>query len=359
MITLSPGSLCDVCAEEYGPHNYPHCIPCGHVLCLSCCNHIIQKSAPKLTPSCPFCREHFTSDTVRLIRIDFSPSSSGWSTPRHVSTAAAHGIVDDTGDDDDMLSASLNKRAEAKRLEHKVARVAAKKCSVEEVTALHKELQDFLAKDSRSQVSLTTSLYLSSALLRAILMNHLAHSEATKAARNVELNLKDQLDEVETAKTKLDSEMRRYRSQYSQLAQECSSLRTELARFKVSLHLSPPRPSTTMPSVSPTSTPLPRSRATSPISPTQFSSTLHSPMASRLSSTTASASSHHRSASVAPTVGYRSATPSVRSKTPGIGLLRSESTRPSTPQKSRTLSMSSPISPKIINRSSSNESSDE
>ena len=29
MITLSPGSLCDVCAEEYGPHNYPHCIPCG------------------------------------------------------------------------------------------------------------------------------------------------------------------------------------------------------------------------------------------------------------------------------------------------------------------------------------------
>ena len=29
MIALSPGSLCDVCAEEYGPHNYPHSIPCG------------------------------------------------------------------------------------------------------------------------------------------------------------------------------------------------------------------------------------------------------------------------------------------------------------------------------------------
>ena len=29
MITLSPGSLCDVCAEEYGPHNLPHSIPCG------------------------------------------------------------------------------------------------------------------------------------------------------------------------------------------------------------------------------------------------------------------------------------------------------------------------------------------
>lgn len=29
MITLNPGSLCDVCAEEYGPHNHPHSIPCG------------------------------------------------------------------------------------------------------------------------------------------------------------------------------------------------------------------------------------------------------------------------------------------------------------------------------------------
>lgn len=29
MITLNTGSLCDVCAEEYGPHNYPHSIPCG------------------------------------------------------------------------------------------------------------------------------------------------------------------------------------------------------------------------------------------------------------------------------------------------------------------------------------------
>lgn len=29
MISLNPGSLCDVCAEEYGPHNYPHSIPCG------------------------------------------------------------------------------------------------------------------------------------------------------------------------------------------------------------------------------------------------------------------------------------------------------------------------------------------
>ena len=29
MLTLNPGSSCDVCAEEYGPHCLPHSIPCG------------------------------------------------------------------------------------------------------------------------------------------------------------------------------------------------------------------------------------------------------------------------------------------------------------------------------------------
>lgn len=38
-------------------------------------------------------------------------------------------------------------RAEIRHLERKVARVAAKKCSVEEVSSLHKELQDWLASD--------------------------------------------------------------------------------------------------------------------------------------------------------------------------------------------------------------------
>lgn len=176
MITLSPGSLCDVCAEEYGPRNYPHSIRCGqyqppvhissypslcffillgHVLCSGCCNNIIQKTSPKLAPACPFCREHFTSDDIRLIRIDFSASSSGWSTPRQC-VVGVHAIVDDTGDDD-FLTSHLNAKADVKRLESKVAKVAAKKCSVEEVTALHKELQSWLQSDTSTMDKVRTT----------------------------------------------------------------------------------------------------------------------------------------------------------------------------------------------------------
>ena len=29
MLSLNPGCICDVCAEEYGPRNLPHSISCG------------------------------------------------------------------------------------------------------------------------------------------------------------------------------------------------------------------------------------------------------------------------------------------------------------------------------------------
>ena len=115
------------------------------MLCLNCCNNIIKKTPPRLTPACPFCRVQFASDNVRLIRIDYG---SGWSTPKRT-TIEAHTLPNfDVGEDDVLLlnpgSLKTKTRAEARRLESKVAQVAAKKCSVEEVTTLHKELQDWL-----------------------------------------------------------------------------------------------------------------------------------------------------------------------------------------------------------------------
>ena len=135
-----------------GPRRWKisHCRPRpppGHVLCLNCCNNIVKKTPARLAPACPFCRVSFTSDSPRLIRIDFG---SAWSSPKRT-TIEAHDI--DVGEDDVLLlnPGSLKTRAEARRLESKVAQVAAKKCSVEEVTTLHKELQDWLNSDKMDE----------------------------------------------------------------------------------------------------------------------------------------------------------------------------------------------------------------
>ena len=136
--------------------------PLGHVLCSSCCHKIVEKTLPRLQPVCPFCRDHFTSDDVRLIRIDFS--ASGWTASRRRGgLTEALDIADrSTARREDrfpLVEPSFSRtRAEARRLEDKVAKVAAKKCSVEEVSTLHNELQDWLTHDEKPHDQVIFSL---------------------------------------------------------------------------------------------------------------------------------------------------------------------------------------------------------
>ncbi|KAI0002487.1 hypothetical protein BJV74DRAFT_602398 [Russula compacta] len=213
MLTLEPGSLCDVCADEFGPRNLPHCIPCGHVLCLSCCNKILEKTSSRLSPVCPFCREQFTRGTVRLIRIDFNGPSSGWSTPRRSPNSPRPPLIEDDFPNDLLLKASAPafpdpgeaRTREGRVLESKVARVASKKCSVEEVTALQQEVDRWLTEVTVADAS--SALYLSSLLLKAILANHVAFSDASKAAKHAEASLKLKVEELELEKGRLEVEL--------------------------------------------------------------------------------------------------------------------------------------------------------
>lgn len=51
-----------------------------------------------------------------------------------------------------LMSGNAKGRIEVRRMEEKVARVAAKKCSVEEITALYKELEEWLLTEKDDQV---------------------------------------------------------------------------------------------------------------------------------------------------------------------------------------------------------------
>lgn len=104
-------------------------------------------------------------DAVRLIRTDFS--TSGWSTPRRLPPTVESNLGDSASAlwarrEERLLLADggcSRAREEARRLEDKVAKVAQKKCSVEEVSSLHKELEEWLnaAVKSGEQVRLPYS----------------------------------------------------------------------------------------------------------------------------------------------------------------------------------------------------------
>jgi len=362
MLTLEPGSLCDVCADEFGPHNLPHCIPCGHVLCLNCCNTILEKTSSRLSPVCPFCREQFTRGTVRLIRFDFNGSNSGSSTPRRSPTSPRPPLIEDDFPNDLLLKASAPvfpdpgeaRAREARRLESKVARVASKKCSVEEVTALQREVERWLTEVTAAEAS--SALFLSSLLLKAILTNHHAFSDASKVAKNAEASLKLKADELELEKGRLEVELHKQKVQYNQKVQECQSLRTELSRFAttpaVSTASSAASAHAGLSSMSRSSASPPSSRVASPTSPSpSYIPNIASPLSRLGLSRSASVAPPTRSASVAPTspsrsgstIPGRSSTPGIphRSATPAVPSFRSSTpASPSPVRKSRTMSIS-------------------
>ncbi|PPQ66923.1 hypothetical protein CVT26_010012 [Gymnopilus dilepis] len=340
MLTLAPGCACDVCAEEYGPQRLPHSIPCGHVLCASCATTIVEKTSPRLSPVCPFCRESFTQESVRLIRMDFV--TSGWSTPRRF---PAMETFNDFNSEvlqrktAHLLSSGGDKgRIEVRRLEDKVAKVAAKKCSVEEVSSLYKELEEWLTSEKDDQ---TSSILLSAALLRAILMNHLAHSEASKTAKTTEANLKNKIEDLEKENAKFDAENRRSRSQLNQKLSECQQLRQEVSQLRTlatTLGVSVPEMPPSVPtSPTPSPTPYSSSQATYPSSSSSTSVSTASASASSAASPLSRFNAMHaRSASMSsrpttpatplsPTRSHtpappRSHTPAPRSHTPGPGM---------------------------------------
>lgn len=388
MLTLSPGSTCDVCAEEYGPLCQPHSIPCGHVLCRNCCKNIVEKTPSRLQTVCPFCREQFASDSVRLIRTDFT--TSGYSTPR---------FIPGSGCDDEMISDAFSRkvnsalsadggrtRSEVRRLEDKVAKVAAKKCSVEEVSTLHRELDNWLKFTADpTYAGQMSSLHLSALLLRAILVNHVAHSEASKLSKSVEADLKARLDDSEAANGKLDSENKNLKLKYEARSSECQSLRSELSRFKAlsstlgtssaSASASAASDARRATSVSPTPTvghgtsSSSHNPAVTPLS--RFTSTHSRSMSAQMRSVTPSPTSSRSYTPAPPSITrtYTPAPPS-RAKTPGPSShyahhapAQSPPVTPTAPPRTRRMSLSNPFgssasaAPKI-SRSTSEEKPD-
>ena len=214
---------------NYLPSNLTFPLFLGHVLCLGCCEKIISKTSPRLSPACPFCRETFTRENVRVIRIDFS--TSGHAALKRVTLDAPDIVTDIFSRKDDFKLPEPASRSpeDVRRLELKVARVAAQKSSVEEVSMLYQELQAWLAAEPKGETQVclrvphqllgrvthmnsfpqSTALQLSAALLRAILVNHVSHSEANKQSRSMELAVKERMDEMEASHNKLEAELRR------------------------------------------------------------------------------------------------------------------------------------------------------
>ncbi|KAF8554273.1 hypothetical protein OG21DRAFT_1603605, partial [Imleria badia] len=75
MLTVGPNSMCDVCMESYmDGTGMPHAITCGHIFCRACLD--------SMQPQCPICRDQFSPEDIRELRVDSDTPSSTMVAPR-------------------------------------------------------------------------------------------------------------------------------------------------------------------------------------------------------------------------------------------------------------------------------------
>ncbi|KAN0111298.1 hypothetical protein V8E52_008673 [Russula decolorans] len=135
----------------------------------------------------------FLAAESHLIRFDFNGpnSNSGTSTPRRSPTSPRPPLIEDDFPNDLLKASAL------------VIQVALKKYSIEEVTALLREV------DRRWLMEVTTAnasiaLCLSFLLLKATFANHVVFSDASKAANYKEMSSKLKVDRLELKKGRLE-----------------------------------------------------------------------------------------------------------------------------------------------------------
>jgi hypothetical protein len=136
----------------------------GHTFCAACLSKIAQGLwSPRAAPACPLCREGFVAADIRKIRFDPSPSGSpGYpqvhpypnyfpdSTTSTPKTGASFGTTPLDEDALDGLNSEDSRvEAEAKRLEEKISRAAGHKCTFAELSALQREVEQWLAKERK------------------------------------------------------------------------------------------------------------------------------------------------------------------------------------------------------------------
>lgn len=360
MLTIDPTSICDVCGDQYGTVCLPYLIPCGHTFCRNCLVNINDNN-PK-GASCPLCRETFTLEQIHLVRVD--PAD-----PLPKLSYDHFNPSDDTDSDfSDRARSPWNQdariRDEARALELRVQQAASVKCTFEEVSALRDDIQNWLLTEPKYKPSSKfPALRLSAALLRAILLNSLAFSEASKTAKIAEDGLRDKIKALESQQTTLEADIRRQRQQYSEKSHECNQLRAEVERLR---KLNPGSATSTRLHSSPFPGPTSPTSPTAPNSPPpSSSSSMQSPSVRYLSSPETTPSSRlppPRSVTTSPTrmnpyapttlPSIASATSSSRSSSAASSASSSPSTQPVreffTPQSSRQTSPAPTTSPTPI-----------
>ncbi|KAF9456318.1 hypothetical protein BDZ94DRAFT_1177982 [Collybia nuda] len=169
MLSVGPGSACDVCLEPFGPDVKAPCsIQCGHVFCVTCLHQMVQSS-------CPLCRNHFDQRTVVKLHVDM---------------------------DTVVSTCPTSAQQEARRLQEAIANVANEGTTEARLRQLIADATEFLATQPRDMACLPCASTLNFSDLR-VTHRMIAYLCEVKSRQRIQ---RGELDEHKLQITQLNKE---------------------------------------------------------------------------------------------------------------------------------------------------------
>ncbi|KAJ6598286.1 hypothetical protein DFH09DRAFT_1394413 [Mycena vulgaris] len=213
MLSLGPGSACDVCLEPFGAELKAPCsIPCGHVFCVSCLQHIARST-------CPLCRTPFEAQhTVQLhIDLDIDLDNSRVRAPYNPNP----------------FSASTYERA--RQLQKRITSFGLDGGTEAQATRVTEEVKNFLAnvpKTAYSDLRAAYKMFCYMCHLKSLnveqgrTVNQLTHN-ATSLSQEVE-RLKIAIEALKIEKRRLEQSWQSVSAERDDASSECQKLHEQL-----------------------------------------------------------------------------------------------------------------------------------
>ncbi|KAJ7769681.1 hypothetical protein DFH07DRAFT_735917 [Mycena maculata] len=205
MLSLGPGSACDVCLEPFRAELKAPCsIPCGHVFCfrrdIPCLQHIAHHT-------CPLCRKPFQERHMIKLHVDLdsirAPSTEGMPVPD-------------------------NAEESARQLQKRITGVANEGATEIQTTQLTEECRAFLAKVSKNEYSDLRTAYRMLYYMCQVKRLYVDQGRTVnQLTRNVE-TLTQEADRLKAAIEASKLEKRRLSAEKDDLSLECRKLHEQL-----------------------------------------------------------------------------------------------------------------------------------
>ncbi|KAJ7621318.1 hypothetical protein FB45DRAFT_139282 [Roridomyces roridus] len=205
MLSLGPGSACDVCLEPFGTELKAPCsISCGHVFCVNCLQHIAR-------PTCPLCRTPFQARHTVKLHVDLDNIRA---------LASSDGVPPPANSDEG-----------ARQLHKRITSVASEGATEAQTTQLTEECKAFLSTVPKTMYSELRTAYRMLYYMCQVKRNFVEQGRTVnQLARNASTVSQD-MDRLKASIEALKLEKRNWEQAWQSVSAEKDDLSSECQRL--------------------------------------------------------------------------------------------------------------------------------